>query len=160
MEMYFLIQYMYSKMFLLLKDISRVSIVQVFLSKYMEVDNILKSNITFVIMFMTSVMKDYGRRIPMKVLFHFSLSIIKVRYVSLYAISIVEFVHNRNTICIDITNDVGITNEELHSNITKEKPILKLLCDTIMNASRLLEFFLFIEEAIPISMKVKYFLYV
>jgi len=126
----------------------------------METDNTIKSNNALVITFMIPIMRDDNKRVPVRVLFDFNLGIMKVKHMSSYAISVVEFVSMiSSTICTDITDDIEVTNIELSANITKGKPDLDLLCDIIMNDSRLSSIFSLREKAIPISMKVKFCLY-
>uniref|UniRef100_A0A7I3ZBT5 Uncharacterized protein n=1 Tax=Physcomitrium patens TaxID=3218 RepID=A0A7I3ZBT5_PHYPA len=126
----------------------------------MEVDNTLKGKDTLLITFMIPALKDDSKRTPIKVHFDFSSGVMKIRYVSSYAVSVAELVSMISaTICIDIQQDVEVTNIELSANITEEKPDLELLCDVVMNEPRLCEIFSLREKTLPISMKVKYSLY-
>lgn len=126
----------------------------------MKVDNTLKDRDMLLITFMIPVLRDNDRRVPVRAIFNFDLGIMKMRHMSSYAVSVAELVSMiSTTTCIDITQSVEITNIELSANITQEKPDLELLCDIVMNESRLSDIFSLREKTIPISMKVKYSLY-
>lgn len=126
----------------------------------MEIDDVLRGRDMLTITFMVPVTKDDNKRTPIKALFDFGSCIMKIRHISSYAISVAELVHViGTTICIDIAQDVEITNIEFCANVIQEKPDLELLCDIVMNEPRLSEIFSLKEKTIPISMKVKYSLY-
>lgn len=125
-----------------------------------EVDNTPKGHDTLFITFMVAVLGHSTKRIPIKALFDFKLRSMKIRHIYSYAVSVAELVSMISAaICIDIAQDIEVTNIELSANITGEKPNLELLCDIVMNESRLAETFLLKEKTIPTSMKVKYSLH-
>jgi len=103
----------------------------------METDNTLKSNNALVITFMIPIMRDDNKNVPIRVLFGFNSSTMKVKHMSSYAVSLLKLVSMiSSTICIDITNNIKVTNIELSANIKKGKPDLELLCGIVMNDSR------------------------
>lgn len=108
----------------------------------MEVDNSWKGNNILSIIFMIPTLRNDNKRIYIRIFFDFNLDIMKMRYESSYIVSIVELINMiSTTICIDIQQDIEVTNIELSTNITKEKPNLELLYDVVINNPRLYNIF-------------------